>query len=336
MAWTKQQQMAIDARNCSVIVSAAAGSGKTAVLVERIVEMLISEENPVRADRMVIATFTNDAASELRQRLNMRLMQEIEKSPDNAFLLKQYTLLQNAKISTINAFCFDILRDNISEQGITPEFSVLDDTIDTLLKNESIDETINKWCSEKPEKTEYIFDRFCTQNDRNLVNLINEADKFLSSLPMQKLWLEGTMNELNKQTEESIYYKILEADNEQRMKLAIELAEENVSLIELIFNDDTPKGVETAKKSLEQSEDDLRRAEKASELLKTKDKTKIKEYFDYCTTGERLVSVGKKIDFDVALREKYKQNRDKIKSLVKESFTQVCSIYDDIENIPSN
>ena len=79
MAWTKQQQMAIDARNCSVIVSAAAGSGKTAVLVERIVKLLTNEENLVRADRMVIATFTNDAASELRQRLNMRLMQEIEK-----------------------------------------------------------------------------------------------------------------------------------------------------------------------------------------------------------------------------------------------------------------
>lgn len=333
MAWTNQQQMAIDARNCSVIVSAAAGSGKTAVLVERIVKLLTNEENLVRADRMVIATFTNDAAAELRQRLNMRLMQEIENNPDNSFLLKQYTLLQNAKISTINAFCFDILRDNIGEQGITPEFSVLDDTIDTLLKNEAIDETINKWCSEKAEETEFIFDRFCTQNDRNLVNLITEADKFLSSLPMQKLWLERTMKELDKPVEETVYYKILESENEQRMKKAIELAEENVSLIDLIFNDDTPKGLETAAKSLEQSEDDLRRAEKAYELLKANDTAEINEYFGYCTSGERLVAVGKKIDFDEALREKYKNNRSEIKSLTKECLTQICAVYDDIKEV---
>ena len=98
MAWTNQQEMAINARNCSVIVSAAAGSGKTAVLVERIVQLLMDTENPIRADRMVISTFTNDAASELRQRLNLRLMNEINNNPNNKHLLKQYTLLQNAKI----------------------------------------------------------------------------------------------------------------------------------------------------------------------------------------------------------------------------------------------
>ena len=83
MAWTNQQEMAINARNCSVIVSAAAGSGKTAVLVERIVQLLMDTENPIRADRMVISTFTNDAASELRQRLNLRLMNEINNNPNN-------------------------------------------------------------------------------------------------------------------------------------------------------------------------------------------------------------------------------------------------------------
>ena len=82
MAWTSQQEMAINARNSSVIVSAAAGSGKTAVLVERLVSMLTDKENPVRADRMIIATFTNDAASELRQRLNLKLLGKKNEEPE--------------------------------------------------------------------------------------------------------------------------------------------------------------------------------------------------------------------------------------------------------------
>ena len=143
MAWTSQQEMAINARNCSVIVSAAAGSGKTAVLVERLVSMLTDKENPVRADRMIIATFTNDAASELRQRLNLKLLGKINEEPENLYLLKQYTLLQNAKISTINSFCFDLLRDNISNQGITSDFSVLDESIDKLITNEALEETLS-------------------------------------------------------------------------------------------------------------------------------------------------------------------------------------------------
>ena len=127
MAWTNQQEMAINARNCSVIVSAAAGSGKTAVLVERILNLLMDEKNPVRADRMIIATFTNDAASELRQRLNLRFLNEINNNPDNPFLLKQYTLLRNAKISTINAFCFGVTR----QQRTTVALSITSEPFST-------------------------------------------------------------------------------------------------------------------------------------------------------------------------------------------------------------
>ena len=103
MGWTSQQQDAIDSIGRSVIVSAAAGSGKTAVLVERLTKQITNEENPVNADKIIIVTFTNDAAAELRQRINLRLQGMMNENPENRFLLKQYTLFQNAKISTINS-----------------------------------------------------------------------------------------------------------------------------------------------------------------------------------------------------------------------------------------
>jgi superfamily I DNA/RNA helicase len=119
MEWTEQQQTAIEAENASFIVSAAAGSGKTAVLTERLVKLLSDEKSEIRADRIVAVTFTNAAASELKKKLDRRFRQLINDCPDNQFLLRQQVLLQNAKISTINSFCFDLLRDNITEQGIT-------------------------------------------------------------------------------------------------------------------------------------------------------------------------------------------------------------------------
>ena len=143
MGWTKQQQNAIDARNTSLIVSAAAGSGKTAVLTERLAKLIADEASGVRADRIVVVTFTNDAASELKKRLDMKLRELLNEHPDDRHLLKQQILLQSARISTINSFCFDLIRDNMSESGVTSAFGVLDDTDNKVLRARAMDELIN-------------------------------------------------------------------------------------------------------------------------------------------------------------------------------------------------
>ena len=142
MAWTIQQQYAIDARDCSVIVSAAAGSGKTAVLTEHLVQLLADPSSGVRADRIIVVTFTNDAAAELKKRLDQKLRKLINTDPSNKHLLRQQVLLQSAKISTINAFCFDLLRDNITDQGITSGFGVLDDADEKVLLSRAMDDLI--------------------------------------------------------------------------------------------------------------------------------------------------------------------------------------------------
>ena len=190
MGWTEQQQDAISARDTSVIVSAAAGSGKTAVLTERLVQLIADPQSGVRADRMVVVTFTNDAASELKKRLDMKLRALINDDPSNAHLLKQQTLLQSAKISTINSFCFDLIRDNISDQGITSGFRVLDDTDNKVLKTRAMDELLN-WLSENEyEKVSLFYDRFCIKNEKRLKEVISLTDNFLASVALRDKWLE--------------------------------------------------------------------------------------------------------------------------------------------------
>ena len=122
---TKQQQDAIDAKG-TVLVSAAAGSGKTAVLVERVIKLLTREINPVDADKLLIVTFTNAAAAEMRTRIEKRLDEECDKHPINRRLLRQQLMLQSAKICTIDAFCIELVRDNFYVLDVQPDFKIID------------------------------------------------------------------------------------------------------------------------------------------------------------------------------------------------------------------
>ena len=120
---TPEQQAAIDTKG-NVLVSAAAGSGKTAVLVERVVKLLSDKENLVSADRLLIVTFTNAAAAEMRKRIEKRLDAECRANPSNIGLLKQRKLLSSAKICTIDSFCIDLVRENFERAGVSPDFKI--------------------------------------------------------------------------------------------------------------------------------------------------------------------------------------------------------------------
>ncbi|WP_295095993.1 UvrD-helicase domain-containing protein, partial [Ruminococcus sp.] len=178
MSWTEEQKNAIDARGTSLIVSAAAGSGKTAVLTERLVQLIADKEFGVRADRIVVVTFTNDAAAELKKRLENKIRALISEHPKDRHLLKQQILLQNAKISTINSFCFDLIRDNIGENGITSSFSVLDDTDNKVLKAKALEELINYFSEKEYNKISFLFDRFCIKDEKRLLEVIERTDSF--------------------------------------------------------------------------------------------------------------------------------------------------------------
>lgn len=324
MGWTEQQQNAISARNTSVIVSAAAGSGKTAVLTERLAQLIADPKSGVRADRMVVVTFTNDAASELKNRLDMKLRALINDDPSNAHLLKQQTLLQSAKISTINSFCFDLLRDNISDQGITTGFGVLDDSDNKVLKSRAMDELLN-WLSENEyEKISLLYDRFCIKNEKRLREVISLTDNFLASAALRDQWLEKAVSQYEAEFTESVYYAALRENTMKIAEKALKTADDCVGMISRIFPD---LSVSAAVKSAAQAEEDY---DKVSDFLGILRAGRIPdaEECERASTFARLVLTGK-TPHDKELREIYKKKRELVKALMEKAAGGFSSVESD-------
>ncbi len=192
MAWTEEQLDAINVRNTGVIVSAAAGSGKTSVLVERLIGVLSDTENKTPADRLVVVTFTNDAAAQMKQRLDDALSSRIAKEPDNLWLCSQQALLRTAKISTIHSFCFDLIRENISSLDISAGFRILDDMEESVLKNKAVENVFEQFYSKRPQIIERLSDFFSggARGDTALEKKLLELYDFLMSVPYYEDWLD--------------------------------------------------------------------------------------------------------------------------------------------------
>lgn len=137
--FTPMQQQVIDLRDCNILVSAAAGSGKTAVLVERIARMVCDETHPVDIDHLLVVTFTKAAAAEMRERIGKRIQELLKENPTNEHILKQSALVHKAQITTIDSFCLNIIRNHFQEIGIDPDFRILDEGEKKLLIQEVMD-----------------------------------------------------------------------------------------------------------------------------------------------------------------------------------------------------
>ena len=152
--WTDAQLDAIKARRGTVLVSAAAGSGKTAVLVERVIERLTDPEHPTDADRLLVVTFTKAAAAEMRDRIEKRLLALMKEQPENTRLRRQQLLLQQAHICTVDSFCSDIVREFFYLLGISPDFSIITDKQQEELMTESLDEVLTEWYKDENFRTD--------------------------------------------------------------------------------------------------------------------------------------------------------------------------------------
>ena len=139
ISFTKKQQEVIDARGCNLLVAAAAGSGKTAVLVERIVKMVSDGAEPVDIDRLLVVTFTNAAAAEMRERISRALNDRLAADPENEHLQRQVTLLHNARITTIDSFCLFVLRNQFHTIGLDPGFRIAEEGEGKLMRQEALE-----------------------------------------------------------------------------------------------------------------------------------------------------------------------------------------------------
>ena len=147
--WTEDQQKVINYRNRDILVSAAAGSGKTAVLVERIIKIITDKENPVDIDKLLVVTFTKAAAAEMRERISNAIDQQYEADPDNLNLEKQLTLVHNANITTIDSFCNSIVRNHFGEINLEPNFRIADQGELKLIQQDVISNVFESYYEEK-------------------------------------------------------------------------------------------------------------------------------------------------------------------------------------------
>ncbi len=184
MEWTAEQERAITFRGGAAIISAAAGSGKTAVLVERVKRLILDENNPVNADEMVISTFTNKAADEMKSRLEKAVEEELAKAPDNRHLIEQRLRLNDASISTISSFCLELLRRHSAHADLPPDIAVLDESEAALMLSKALNDVMEEFCeSSNAEKRDLLYDWFSDKDDRIIADTIRYLYKFSRNLP---------------------------------------------------------------------------------------------------------------------------------------------------------
>ena len=210
--WTEEQKAAIDARGCSLIVSAAAGSGKTSVLVERLMRIIKDSENQTPVEKMIVVTFTKDAAAEMKQRLSASLSRLIEENPQDSWLARQNSMLGCAAISTITSFCLDLLRNNISQLSFSSAFRVADETEEAVLKTEAYQNTSDYFYSERFDDMILLRNNFCGTSDFNLENMIYDLYNCVSSVPFFELWLDSAAEKYDSGIYEETYARFIEND----------------------------------------------------------------------------------------------------------------------------
>ncbi len=202
MNWTKQQERAITLRDRNILVAAAAGSGKTAVLVERIKQLILKDG--VDIDRMLIVTFTNAAAAEMKEKIEVAIQKEIEENPAAAGKLKhQLELLPMANISTFHAFCLEVIRRYFYLIDIDPSFKICDNVQQELLLEEALDELIKEYFEENsPEFINFLNKYSGDRNESRLRDTIRRTYSVLRSLPEPFAWLDRAVGELGASLEE--------------------------------------------------------------------------------------------------------------------------------------
>ena len=191
--WTEEQQEAISCRGGNLLVAAAAGSGKTAVLVERIIRRLTDRTDPVDADRLLVVTFTNAAAAEMRERIGRALAAEIDKHPAARRLHRQMALLSRASISTIHSFCLDLLRQHFYRLDLDPSFRVADETECALLQAETMEDLFEqRYAAEDNHLFTTLVDCYGgKRDDSSLQEMVLGAYNFARSTADPVSWLKG-------------------------------------------------------------------------------------------------------------------------------------------------
>lgn len=315
--WTEEQQQAIKEKGANILVAAAAGSGKTAVLVERIINKVINEK--IDIDRILVVTFTSAAASEIRERILEAIYKKLEENPEDTNLQKQINLINKANISTIHSFCLDVIRNNFYELDISSNFRVADTTEIELMKYEVLDELFEeKYLSNDKDFEDLINIYTGYRGDEGLQNLVLNIYKFIQSSPFPEKWLNDKVNlfkNTNQDFAQTIWGKtILENIEEELTEGIMQL--QNI-LKDMKKNDELSKFTKIIQEDIYNLEDILRYTNSWDNTL-----TKINNLV------WQKWPTDKKITID--LKEQAKEVRNKVKEIINKSIKKKIA-YDSIQ-----
>jgi ATP-dependent helicase/nuclease subunit A len=191
MKWTNDQQAAIDARGSHVLVSAAAGSGKTAVLVERLASRLLDETDELTADRMLVVTFTNAAAAEMKRRIAKALDQALRDDPENAYIRKQRQMLNRALITTIHSFCLEVIRENYYLLDLDPAFKIAEERDLVLLQDDVLEDVLEEAYGQQDQSFFALIDAYTSdRGDSEIEELILGLYHYARTLPDPEAYLD--------------------------------------------------------------------------------------------------------------------------------------------------
>lgn len=309
--WTNEQLQAIQEKDSNILVAAAAGSGKTAVLVERIIHKIIDEQMDI--DKILVVTFTNAAASEMRERILEAIYKKLEENPENVHLQRQIILLNKASICTIHSFCLDVIHNHFYEIDLPSNFKIADTAEIDLLKQEVLDDLFEQKYTENDKDFIELLENYTNyRGDEALQELVLKIYKFIQSSPFPIKWLQEKLELL----------KIEDKDISQTIwgKLIIQAVEDDIqeSIMQL----------ETVKSKMALYPEMTKFYQKICEDLII-----IKDLQNYNSWDELYIKllnfnfskwpVDKKVTND--LKEDSKEIRDKVKKHIKEKTAKLLS-----------
>ena len=331
--WTTQQNDAINARGRNILVSAAAGSGKTAVLVERVIKKITDNENPVDIDKLLIVTFTNNAAAEMKSRITKSLKDILRNEPFNKNALRQLNLMSNAQICTIDSFCIRLVRENFFELGINQDFTNLDENESSLLEDNIINDIIDEHFEVNDDLLIKVLEHFNKPDSgKPFINVIKRIRRFIYAQPFPYRWAYNMAELYNPEIpfENTVWYKYVIDEANYLISLAKQSVNDNFNLLkeindeklyqsfEATFQDDA-KIIDTFSEKINSSWDDTVELgiPKLSTLPRT---TKLDKYIANLIKANREAYKGiltKKIPpLFICSSEEYKNNLKQLYSIM--------------------
>ena len=304
--WTNEQLQAIQEKNSNILVAAAAGSGKTAVLVERIIHKIIDEQMDI--DKILVVTFTNAAASEMRERILEAIYKKLEENPENVHLQRQIILLNKASICTIHSFCLDVIHNHFYEIDLPSNFKIADTAEIDLLKQEVLDDLFEQKYTENDKNFIELLENYTNyRGDEALQELVLKIYKFIQSSPFPIKWLQEKLELLkieDKDISQTIWGKLIIQtvdDDIQESIMQLEVTKSKMALYP-----EMTKFYQTISEDIINLQD-LQKYNSWDEL-----------YFNFSKWP-----VDKKVIND--LKEDSKEIRDKVKKHIKEKTAKLLS-----------